>query len=59
MTVYVSIGAGVILLRVRAEAAGTLGDLTFEVRPGESAFGKGYDEWIALGSGPHWIEKPG
>lgn len=55
MTVYVSKGAdGTISLRARAvsdTAGGMVGDFNATLRPGESALGLTYDQWLATGLG--------
>ncbi len=58
MTVFVSKYDGHILFRARAEGPGAVGDLVVEIKPGESAFGKAYEEWTALPSGRHDIGTP-
>lgn len=55
VTVHLRKSDGLISLRVRAEGEGALGDAQFDVRPGESMFGKSYDEWAALPDGPHEV----
>jgi hypothetical protein len=57
MTVFVAKLNDSIMIFARAETArGLIGDLTFEVKPGESALGKSYTEWEALGAGQHTVE---
>jgi hypothetical protein len=56
VTVFVSIFDEVIYLQARAEGSDAVGDLTLEVRPGQSALGKTYDEWTELGPGAHEID---
>lgn len=34
-----------IVLLIRAEGGGRLGDLIQEIHPGDTAFGKTYEEW--------------
>ena len=48
MTIYVSVDKenSVVQLMARAEGDGIIGDFVDEVRPGESAFGRTYDEWF-------------
>jgi hypothetical protein len=59
MTVYLSRSDGILILRARFESGdGTVGDLTYEVRPGQTSLGKTYEEWKALPNGPHWITLP-
>jgi hypothetical protein len=51
MKVYIVIYpiSGFIELCARAENAdGTIGDLVETIRPGESAFGKTYEEWAQV-----------
>jgi hypothetical protein len=56
MTVFLSKRDGAILLQVRAEGPGLLGDLVRELRPGDSAFGKSYEEWDQETPGPvSWV----
>lgn len=49
MTVYVTKEEdGTVLILARAEGDGMIGDMFHEVFPGGSAFGKTYEEWLAL-----------
>lgn len=52
MTVFVSREPNqeAVVLLVRAEGSSMLGDLVLDVRPGESALGKSYEQWAALKS---------
>lgn len=58
MKVYLTKGPAWVLLQARAEGAEAIGDMTTEIRPGESAFGKTYEEWRSLPEGPHQIGEP-
>jgi hypothetical protein len=61
MKAYIAIFADSdeIEVRVRAEGpGGTIGDALRVVRPGESAFGKTYDELVKYGSGLHDLSAP-
>lgn len=53
MTVFVARDSEsqVVMLSVRAEGSGMLGDMFVDVHPGEIAFGKTYDEWTAVDLG--------
>jgi hypothetical protein len=56
MTVYLTKASTLIVLQARAESPDALGDLVIELRPGDEALGKTYDEWRALPDGPHQID---
>jgi hypothetical protein len=53
VTVYLTKSPGVITLQARAEGQGAIGDLARDLRPGESAFGKTYEQWAKLPEGAH------
>jgi hypothetical protein len=42
-------------LHARSESDRTIGDACWEVRPGDSAFGRTFEEWQALAEGPHEV----
>ncbi len=54
MTVYLSRADGLVVIQAIAESADgdTVGELTLEVHPGESALGKSYAEWVGMPEGP-------
>lgn len=58
MTVQLARPDGRVILRLRAEGGGSIGDASFELKPGESAFGRSYAEWAALPEGPYEIPDP-
>ena len=55
MTVYLSKPGGRVVLQARAEGNGAIGDLTIELEPGESAFGRHWDEWDRLPEGAYEV----
>jgi len=60
LPVYLHRDGDSVIIRVRAESedGDIIGDLTVEVRPGQDAMGKTYDEWAALPDGSIEIEIP-
>ncbi len=49
MTIFITKLDDLIVLHARAEGpGGMVGDITRRVRPGESEFGKTYEEWQAI-----------
>lgn len=56
MTVVVMRLNDSLIIMVQPNNARQIGNLTFEVKPGESALGRTYDEWLALGEGEHELE---
>jgi hypothetical protein len=57
MTVLVTKGKGVIVIVAKAEGPEAIGDMAIQLRRGQSAFGKTYDEWEALPEGSHEVER--
>ena len=56
MTVYLVRSEGRVTFQARAESAGVLGDVTIELEPGQSVFGKSYEEWASLPDGPYRVD---
>jgi hypothetical protein len=60
MTIYLTKPDGRVILMARAEGDnGMIGDALWEVRPGESAFGRTHAEWSALPEGRHEVTGSG
>lgn len=56
MIVFVSASDGALTLRVRGESGEAVGDIAIDLRPGEAALGKTYEQWAELGPGAHRID---
>jgi hypothetical protein len=53
MTVYLSRPGNLVILSIRAEGDGAVGDARITVRPGTTVLGRTYDEWAALPEGAY------
>lgn len=49
---------GALVVRIRAEGDGIIGDLFQEVRPSEHWAGLGYDEWLAAARAMQPVDLP-
>lgn len=58
MKVFVSKSIHRIRFLARGESQEVIGDLTQEIGPGQSAFGRSYDEWSKLPAGEHDVQSP-
>lgn len=45
MTVFISKHKDIVTVLARAESPGIIGDAIWEIKPGESAFGRPYEWW--------------
>lgn len=45
MQVFVGKQPDQVTLQIRAEGQGTIGDVTIDVRPGETFLGRPFEEW--------------
>ena len=55
MTVHLVVDTDAVLIQVCAEDGGLLGDFTTVIRPGQTALGRPFAWWAALGDGQHTI----
>jgi hypothetical protein len=56
--VYMHKEGSLICFQATAEGDGMIGDLNHQIGPGESAFGRSYDEWAALPGGAYPMTGP-